>query len=184
MAKGEKSNPEASLSEVVERLAKLEAQVARLTGALEPLAGSTLSPPMDPAEEAAPTDQTDTRSLPVDEDVGHLLQGMFGGALLPDDEEAYLALEALTHSRELAAPRAADHLRAFAWKKLRRGAERYLTTDAADSFRVDRTEKSEASDGTVQVKVFLATNEGNPAPVTLLRDEAAGGQWRIVQLSL
>jgi hypothetical protein len=113
-----------------------------------------------------------------------LLARMFEAALQQDTEFAWLELTALTHPRELFAPRALDSLKAFSWKQLRKNATVYLGKGTTDSFSIVRTDPAEPTGDEVRVKVFLGARGRSPAPVTLRRDEAAGGAWRLGQVSL
>ena len=113
-----------------------------------------------------------------------LLEQMFRAALLDTKEAAWECLAALTFSGDLKAPKALDNLKAFSWKKLRANATRYLSESRPDSFVVDRVVALETGTGDERVKVFLHCPGASAAPVTLRRDPAAEGHWRLNQVSL
>lgn len=117
-------------------------------------------------------------------DMGATLTRMFQAALLEDSDVVWRELTALTHPRELVAPRALDSLKAFSWKQMRKNASTYLTGGKADTFSVVRTDPAELSGKEERVKVFLHSEGRSPAPVTLRRDQEAGGAWRLGQVSL
>ena len=117
-------------------------------------------------------------------DLRATLRRMFEAAMVPDKETAWRELTALTHPRELVAPRAIDSLKAFSWKQLRKNAERYLDGGAIDSFVVQRTDPAVVTGAEERVKVFLKADGRSPAPVTLRRDGEAAGAWRLGQVSL
>ena len=117
-------------------------------------------------------------------DMRATLTRMFQAALLDDSDVVWRELTALTHPRELVAPRALDSLKAFSWKQMRKNATTYLTGGKADTFSVVRTNPTELSGTEDRVKVFLHSQGRSPAPVTLRRDEVAGGAWRLGQVSL
>ncbi|MGM0575862.1 MAG: hypothetical protein ACQEXJ_09060 [Myxococcota bacterium] len=119
-----------------------------------------------------------------DADMEQVLTRMFEAALVDDDEQAFELLTALTHSRDLSAPRALDHLKAFSWKKLRRSVQHYLADGDPASFEVERTSPTEPGEDTRRVKIFVLADGKSPAPVTLERDDQAEGAWRLSQVSL
>jgi hypothetical protein len=170
--------------------------------------GSTASPPKaahsalpstsgaaSPPSAEGPPSRGETIDVLVDEYVvtgvpgaaasfAALLARMFEAVLKDDTETAWLELTALTHPKELFAPRALDSLKAFSWKQLRKNAPAYLARETTDSFSIIRTDPAEPKGDELRVKVFLNARGRSPAPVTLLRDEAAGGAWRLGQVSL
>jgi len=113
-----------------------------------------------------------------------LLTRMFQAALHEDAETAWLELTALTHPKELFAPRALDSLKAFSWKQMRKNAGAYLNQGTAASFSIARTDPAELKGDEQRMKVFLNASGRSPAPVTLIRDNDAGGAWRLGQVSL
>jgi hypothetical protein len=117
-------------------------------------------------------------------DIRATLSRMFQAALVKDQEVAWRELTALTHPREMAAPRALDGLKAFSWKQLRKNAASYLSEGKTDSFSVVRTDPGELSGDEERVKVFLQSTGRSPAPVTLRRDDSSGGAWRLGQVSI
>ncbi|MDP6944043.1 MAG: hypothetical protein QF464_07845 [Myxococcota bacterium] len=112
------------------------------------------------------------------------IQRMFQAVLGEDKEVVWRELTALTHPQELAAPRAIDSMKAFSWKQLKRNAGSYLDDGQPGSFVVVRTDPAELSDSEGRVKIFLQAAGRSPAPLTLRRDESAGGAWRLGQISL
>lgn len=111
-----------------------------------------------------------------------LLAAAFAAVQLEEADEAYAAMTLLTHSDELLAPRAIDHLKAFSWKKFRGSAARYLADDG--TFSIERTVPAVLAKDARRVKVFVAPRTGSPAPITLARDPAASDGWRIASMSL
>ena len=69
---------------------------------------------------------------------------------------------------------------------LRSGSPSLLTSAGSStrSYSVERTDPGELSADQERVKVFLQSPGRSPAPVTLRRDEASGGAWRLSQVSL
>ena len=168
-----------------------------------PLRGSAEAPAGTTEPKAAPEATTspdlaageDTIEVLVDEQVvtgvpgasasfSALLARMFQAALQEDAEASWLELTALTHPKELFAPRALDSLKAFSWKQMRKNAAAYLSKGTADSFSIARTDPTELKGDEQRMKVFLNASGRSPAPVTLIRDSDAGGAWRLGQVSL
>ncbi|MGB0589549.1 MAG: hypothetical protein ACPGU1_07720 [Myxococcota bacterium] len=181
----DKTGPVSSAPEVAEDVATVAATVTPAPRATE--SGSSSASP--PARDA------DTVEVIVDEQVvsgvpgasstfSALLARMFEAALQEDTETAWLELTALTHPKELFAPRALDSLKAFSWKQMRKNAMAYLNGTEASSFSIARTDPAEPRGDELRMKVFLNATGRSPAPVTLIRDEAAGGAWRLGQVSL
>ncbi len=126
-----------------------------------------------------------TVALPgPDASVEDMLTLVFQLAMTGTEEEAWPSLAALTHPKALAGPRTLDHLKAFNWRKLRRGVGRYLSGADPRSFTIERMEPAEVGPDVENVKIFLWQDGASPAPITFRRDERAGGAWRIGQISL
>ena len=156
------------------------------------------APPTPPEPPATPTStaiSADDLEVVIDEHVVSGIPGagrdlratisrMFQAALVEETEIAWRELTALTHPKEMEAPRALDSLKAFSWKQLRKNAQCYLKGDAIESFVVSRTDPGDLTGKEERVKVFLQATGRSPAPVTLRRDESSGGAWRLGQISL
>ena len=109
---------------------------------------------------------------------------LFGAALIDDTAACWEHMVALTYSGDLEAPRALDNLKAFSWKRLRKNVDRYLEGRDPGTFQIVRTMPADPPDEADRVKVFLGSKMGSPAPISLRRDAAAGGAWRITNVSL
>lgn len=213
-AKKKTPKHEATLSDVVAQLERIEGALNRLAGALEgtrvvaeaPAQASAApaakrrparkpSPPAarakPPAEEvapepaeAAPPEPREVSSDGEDAALAETVGRLLAAGLIEDVEDCWAALESLTHPKALHGPRSIDHLKAFSWKKLRRTAADYLGDDGTDDFRIDRVASLPSEKGVEVVKVFIESHDGSPAPVTLRRDDDSDGDWRVVQISL
>lgn len=148
-----------------------------------------------PALSTAADAAADTMSVTIDEELVSdvpgpnapfevLIARMFEAVQRPEQERAWLEMTALTHPKELVAPRALDSLKAFSWKQLRKNAPAYLSNESMASFTVVRTDPADLTGDLERVKVFLSARGRSPAPITLKRDAAAGGAWRLGQVSL
>lgn len=101
------------------------------------------------------------------------------------DEAAFEAFIALNHSERTSAPRAIPSLREFAWRQLRKRRLEYLR-DPSDpsSFTVARTDPAAPDSRTLSLRLFLNAVGRSPTPITLKRDPAVNGAWRITDSSL
>jgi len=172
------------------RLTRIETELQRLTQAIERLAsGAVGGDRVATPEPDAPPQATAAVSTPPEAAApivtyGELLTGLFEAALATQPEQCWERLEGLTHSEDLQAPRAIDHLRAFNWKRFRATAESYLRDGKASTWVVARTVPASLSDDATTVKVFLERRGANPAPVSLAREGGTQGPWRVRNLSL
>lgn len=124
-------------------------------------------------------------ATPEISEVRPLLSAMFSAAMLEEKEDTWAALQALTHPDELVAPRALAGFIGFSWAKLRRNVGLYLETmEDAASFRVARTVPAALRPDEDRIKVFLLRDDEMPVPVSLRRDPAADGAWRLSTISL
>jgi hypothetical protein len=103
-------------------------------------------------------------------------------AMIKNDDACWAALTALTHSSELEGPRSMDHLKAFSWKKLRVNARRYFKGKKVAT--AAWTEPAVVEEEIERVKVFVAHGKDGTSPVTVARDAAADGAWRVQSCSL
>ena len=115
-----------------------------------------------------------------------VVTGIFAVAAAPDgDEVAFEEFIRLNHSERTSAPRAVPSLREFAWRQLRKRRHEYLK-DVADAgtFTINRTDPTKIDDKTLTVRLFLVSSGRSPTPITLKRDPAVDGAWRITDSSL
>ena len=145
-----------------------------------PKAKSTAKP--KPVKVSPPEDKS---VVPAPSNLEQVITALFEAILLPDLGDAYEALTALTHSDELLAPRALDHLKAFSWKRFRASVSRYLSEGTSPgSFTISRHTPTTIDESVKHVKVFLSVTSGGSAPIQLRRDSEQDGAWRITQISL
>ena len=178
--------------EVMRRLERIEAQLQALTTAVEGMAGTAVPTPTPAEPDAASAVQTqgaeaqDAQTREPDAEVPYagLLTDLFAAALSVRPEDCWTGLESLTHSEDLQAPRAVDHLRAFNWKRFRTTAGSYLKDGAPGSWEISRSLPAVIDDTTTLVKVFLQRAGANPAPVSIAREGGPHGPWRVRNLSL
>jgi hypothetical protein len=192
---------EPSLRDVVTHLERIEATLGEIRRTLAarftpPPPRVTPPPPPGsagvdhaPSEAAVAVLAPETPPLPFPipgpgADPRECLRAIFAAAVLEDQEDCFRVLAALTHTEDLEPPRALDHLRAFAWKRLRKAADRYLPSGDPARFQLVRTVPEAIEASTEYLKLFLGQAEGSPVPITLRRDRAVGGAWRIHQSSL
>lgn len=129
--------------------------------------------------------RADGAETPEISEVRPVLSAMFSAAMYEEKEDTWTALQALTHPDELIAPRALAGFIGFSWAKLRRNLGLYLeTVEDAASFRVARTVPATLRPDEDRIKVFLLRDDEMPVPVSLRRDPAAGGAWRLSTMSL
>ena len=171
--------------ELKELLEALHGKVDQLTAEVQRLQGLAVSDDatVTQAPEEPVTDASEDAGLsPTAHPAVDTVCDFVAAALLKRDEDAWEELERLTHSGALLAPRSLDHLKAFSWKKLRANARRYFKS--RDEIQPDRVEPSVIDDNTQIVKVFVAHGKGSASPLTVARDDEAGGAWRIQTCSL
>lgn len=153
------------------------------SGAVAAAALASLAKPA-PVRVARPDAAEASETAEITE-VRPLLSAMFSAAMLEEKEDTWVALQALTHPDELVAPRALAGFIGFSWAKLRRNVGLYLETmEDADSFRVARTVPVALRPDEDRIKVFLLREDEMPVPVSLRRDAAADGAWRLSTISL
>ncbi|MEE2779578.1 MAG: hypothetical protein VYE15_03575 [Myxococcota bacterium] len=184
--------------EVLKRLERIEAQLRELTASVQTLTRTAEGSPTDNADpvpvalaetspkakEAQIPPTSEPKAAVPEAPYAELLTQLFEAALAIRPEACWEGLETLTHSDDLQAPRAVDHLRAFNWKRFRATAGSYLTEDVADSWVVARSVPEVIDDDTATVKVYLERAGANPAPVSIAREGGAQGPWRVRNLSL
>ena len=182
---GDKTAPISAAPAVAEAVATVADEVSPAPHANESGSSSASAPKRDADTVEVIVDEQVVSGVPgASSSFSALLARMFEAALQEDTEAAWLELTALTHPKELFAPRALDSLKAFSWKQMRKNAPAYLNGSTASSFSIARTDPAEPRGDELRMKVFLNATGRSPAPVTLIRDEAAGGAWRLGQVSL
>ena len=165
----------------------LSAEVVSLRADAEHVAAAAAATPATPAASVPPessaqvvdeseADQTESNAA------RDVVFDFVAAALIVHDERCWEALERLTHSGSLQAPRSLDHLKAFSWKKLRVNARRYFQQKS--EITALRIEPEVIQETTQTVKVFVAHGKGTSSPVTVARDSEAGGDWRVQGCSL
>ena len=164
---------------------KIDALSAEVT-ALREEVGGAMSPVAVPTVEASDTEAVaPVEPLADDPERARVQEAVYAfvqAAMIKADEACWAELAQWTHSSEKEGPRSLHHLKAFTWKKLRKSAHRYLEPGGA--LNVVRSEPERVGEATEMVKLFLAHGVDSSSPITLARDAAADGAWRVQRCSL
>ncbi len=149
--------------------------------------------PAEPAPAPAPAEparwslsEGDGPPVPgPDAPIHAIVERLFEAALEPKAEDTWAILMRLFHSSQLVGPRALDHFKGFAWTRLRRNAKIYLPDGTPASFRIAYTDPLEPRGHEKEIRLFVKTvDDRMPVPLVLTRDPAAGGAWRVSNISL
>ncbi len=202
MAAGDQMGSSSQTEDLRSRLEFLESRVAALEAALQ--AGTTVetasaasAPAPVPAKASAEAPMASVSSVAERTPVAPLaeaqacLAALFALALLPEaidaegEDQRFAEFLELIHSERRGTPILDTSLRQYGWRQLRRNAKIYLR-DPADpsSFDIARRDPSELLPAHERVKLFVKAATRMPAPITLRRDSACGGSFRVEATSL
>ncbi len=161
-------------------------EAATAPAATPPAAALPATPPADPAVPRRSSSDGDGPAVPGPEaPIEAIVERLFDAALEPKAEDTWAILMRLFHSSQLVGPRALDHFKGFAWTRLRRNAKIYLPDGTPTSFRIAYTDPLEPRGHEKEIRLFIKTiDERMPVPLVLTRDPAAGGAWRVSNISL
>jgi len=103
------------------------------------------------------------------------VQDVLSAAMMPEDQDAWMAFASLLHSEEVASPAAMNEWETMRFPALRRKAPYLLKDRTAHSYVVmeKRTEGN-------NLKIFVQNQQSDlPTPCTLRRDPVNGNAWRV-----
>ena len=104
-----------------------------------------------------------------------VLQELLKAAMMPDEQESWIAFSALLHSDEVASPAAMNEWETMRFPSIRRKAANLLKDASALTYVVmeKRTEGQ-------NLKIFVQNSQSDmPTPCTLRRDPSRGNAWRV-----
>ncbi len=124
-------------------------------------------------------------------EVNALLTALFALCLKVQSQDLHESLEefeqfkTLTHSARKGSPLLHQELFSYKWKPVVQRVAQYLAnpTDPS-SFAVDTMKPNKLDNKTDQVRLYLKAEKRMPPPITLRRDDNAGGALRIDAISL
>lgn len=117
--------------------------------------------------------------------VESVLTGVFLAALDEDDDAGFDAFLTLMHTDRTDAPRSIPSLREFSWKNMKKKLDKYLMAPTeATSFEIARRVPETLGPDDRNAKVFLASPDRSPVPISFRRDPNADDAWRVTDTSL
>lgn len=124
-------------------------------------------------------------------EVNALLTALFALCLKVQSQDLHESLEEfekfkfLTHSARKGSPLLHQELFSYKWKPVVQRVAQYLANPAdPSSFAVDTMKPNKLDNKTDQVRLYLKAEKRMPPPITLRRDDNAGGALRIDAISL
>ncbi len=162
--------------------------VGRPAGAPAPVAAAPVPAapaPGEPAAAPAAAVAPGPSAEGTQAEVRAVLQTVFSLALAGEEDAGFDTFMELMHSANRATPIARKRLKSQEWNGVLRSFGSYLAqaTDPS-SFEVTRWVPEEPESDEREVKAFLHHDTRMPVPVTLRRDEEAGGALRILMIGL
>ena len=186
----------AEVAALRQRVAALEAQLGPGTAqAAGPDAEAVTAQPaviaVEPLADAEVPQWLPARRDQPQAEVNALLAALFALCLKVKSQDLHESLnefeqfKSLTHSARKGSPLLNQELFSYKWKPVVQRVGQYLSnpTDPT-SFAVSSMQPTKLDNKTEQVRLFLRAEKRMPPPITLRRDEQAGGALRIDAMSL